>query len=229
MKRPECMKRPAQPLQVYYGGTFDPIHNAHLAIACGVRDALGAQVHLVPAADPPHRDAPGASAAQRAQMVALAIAGISGLQLELLELQRASQAPGRPSYTVDTLAQLRRQHGERTPLAWLIGGDSLASLRRWHQWQRLFALAHVIVVARPGNLLPAVLPPALKECVRGRQWCVDAGLLQQHPAGCLYPLSLPLQAGSATAIRQAVAAGQALDGVVPAVVADYITQQQLYR
>ena len=217
------------PLTVYYGGTFDPIHNAHLAIAVGVRDALAAQVHLVPAADPPHRPVPGASAAQRAQMVALAIAGVPGLELDTIELRRAQRLQGQPSYTVETLTELRQREGFSRPLAWLIGGDSLASLQQWHRWTELFELAHVIVVARPGNPLPQPLPPALRNCVRGGQWCTDAQQLRIHSQGCLYALPLPLQDGSASAVRQAVAAGLPVAGLVPAAVADYLEQQQLYR
>ena len=223
------MNAPGGPLTVYYGGTFDPIHNAHLAIAIGVRDALDAQVHLVPAADPPHRPIPGASAAQRARMVALAIAGVPGLQLDTIELDRAKRLHGQPSYTVDTLTELRQRDGFSRPLAWLIGGDSLASLDQWHRWTELFALAHVIVVARPGNPLPQQLPPALCNCLRGGKWCTDPQQLRAHPQGCLYALPLPLQEGSATAVRQAVAAGRPVAGLVPAAVADYLGQQQLYR
>lgn len=223
------MSRAGIPLPVYYGGTFDPIHNAHLAIAGGVRDALEAEVHLVPAADPPHRLPPGASAGQRAQMVRLAIAGQPGLVLDTIELERARCVPQRPSYTVDTLAQLRRQHGPGRPLAWLIGGDSLDSLHRWHQWPRLFELAHVVVVGRPGNPLPDAPPAPLRQVLAGREWCRDAADLRARAAGCLYPLPLPLREGSATAVRQAIAAGKPVDTLVPAAVAAYLRQQELYR
>lgn len=223
------MSRGGIRLPVYYGGTFDPIHNAHLAMATGVRDALEAEVHLVPAADPPHRPPPGASAGQRAQMVRLAIAGQPGLSLDMIELERARRAPQRPSYTVDTLAELRRQHGPKQPLAWLIGGDSLDNLHRWHQWPRLFALAHVVVVGRPGSPLPDALPAQLCQVLGEGGWCHDAADLRARPAGCLLPLPLPLREGSATAVRQALAVGKSIDGLVPAAVAGYLRQQGLYR
>lgn len=223
------MSRAGIPLPVYYGGTFDPIHNAHLAIAGGVRDALAADVHLVPAADPPHRPPPGASAAQRAQMVRLAIAGQTGLSLDMIELERARRAPQRPSYTVDTLAELRQRHGLVQPLAWLIGGDSLDSLHRWHQWPRLFELAHVVVVGRPGSPLPDALPAQLCQVLREGGWCHDAADLRARPAGCLFPLPLPLREGSATAVRKAIAVGGTVDALVPAAVAAYLRQQGLYR
>ncbi|OCG96678.1 nicotinate-nicotinamide nucleotide adenylyltransferase, partial [Xanthomonas euvesicatoria] len=108
---------PDSQLHLYYGGTFDPIHLGHLAIACAARDELGACVQLVPAADPPHRPAPGATAAQRAQMLQLALANSPGLQLDTRELQRATQCDA-PSYTVDTLRELRAELGPAAPIAW---------------------------------------------------------------------------------------------------------------
>lgn len=222
------MATAASPLRVYYGGTFDPIHEGHLAIARVARDGLQAQVHLVPAADPPHRPPPGASAAQRARMVALAIAGEPGLELDELEIVRARDRPQRPSYTVDTLAQLRATLGDDVPLAWLIGGDSLASLASWHRWQRLFELAHIVVVPRPGNELPRQLPRALAEVVDGGAWCMDAARLQRQPAGLLHALSMPLRGESSTAVRAALASGEAADGQVPAAVAAFIARHRLY-
>ncbi|MGH8078303.1 MAG: nicotinate-nicotinamide nucleotide adenylyltransferase, partial [Lysobacter sp.] len=75
-------------LQVCYGGTFDPVHNGHLAIACAVRDELAAEVRLLPAADPPHKDETHAVATQRARMLDLAIAGERGLTVDRRELRR---------------------------------------------------------------------------------------------------------------------------------------------
>lgn len=218
---------PLPGLQLYYGGTFDPFHNGHLAVACGVRDALGAAVHLVPAADPPHRPPPGAGAEDRATMVALGIAGQPGLRLERIELERARRSPGRPSWTVDTLAELRSRLGPQVPLAWLIGGDSLQGLMGWHRWQDLFALAHIVVVARPGNPLPARLPAPLAACVAQAAWATQM-LLQQQPAGGLLAVDVPLQQESSTAVRAAVAAGADIRGWVPAAVARHVAQRRLY-
>lgn len=226
------MSLPASPasraLQVYYGGTFDPVHNAHLAIARAARDGLGASVHLVPAADPPHRARPGAGAADRARMVALAIAGEDGLQLDRCELERARRQPGRPSWTVDTLAELRATVGPDVPLAWVVGGDSLAGLEGWHRWQALFDLAHLVVVERPGSPLPAMLPPALRAVVRGGGWCPDPEGLRAVPAGCLYRLAMPLLEISSTGVRARLAAGQPVDGLVHPDVAAFIARHRLY-
>src|SRR5690606_25261882 len=112
-----------------FGGTFDPIHAGHLAVARAVRDAFGAEGRLLPAADPPHRPPPDAGAAARAGMVALAIAGEPGLVLDRRELER----PG-PSWTVDSLAGLRAERGPLAPLAWVLGADAFRGLPAWHQW-----------------------------------------------------------------------------------------------
>src|SRR5688572_722316 len=97
------------PLVLCYGGTFDPVHTGHLAIARAVRDALHADVHLLPAADPPHKGATHADAAQRARMLELAVGDRHtddgrGLVVDRRELQRAG-----PSYTIDTLHELRAE------------------------------------------------------------------------------------------------------------------------
>ena len=124
------------PLRVFYGGSFDPVHNGHLAIARAARDALHAEVALVPARDPPHKDATHADADQRAQLLALAIEGEPGLRVDPRELHRAG-----PSYTFDTLTELRAEAGPGAPLVWLVGADSVLQLHTWHRWRELFDLA----------------------------------------------------------------------------------------
>ena len=124
-------------LAIWYGGTFDPVHNGHLAIARAAADTFGVPVTLVPAAGPPHRTAPGADAAQRAHMLDLAVAGDRRLRVDRRELQR----PG-PSWTVDTLRELRAERGAAAPLALLVGADSFRSLPTWKHWRQLPELAH---------------------------------------------------------------------------------------
>ncbi|MEO7251636.1 MAG: nicotinate (nicotinamide) nucleotide adenylyltransferase, partial [Arenimonas sp.] len=130
-------------MQILYGGTFDPVHEGHLAIARAAAAALGHPVSLMPAADPPHRSRPGASAEQRATMLELAIADDARLRVDRRELHR----PG-PSFTVDTLKEVRAQQPDDC-IIWLMGIDSLAQLDSWHQWQRIFDFAHVLGAERP--------------------------------------------------------------------------------
>lgn len=214
-------------LRIHYGGTFDPVHLGHLAIARAARDQLQVAVRLLPAADPPHRAAPGADAAQRAHMLALAIGDEPGLLLDLRELERSTRQPGVPSYTVDTLRELRTELGPHQPLAWLVGADSLLGLTGWHDWEGLFGLAHFIVADRPGSPLEQALPPALEAALAGR-WADHERALLGAPAGRVLRLQTPLREESASAVRARIAAGEDWRSLLPPAVADYIADRGLY-
>lgn len=181
------------------GGTFDPVHIGHLCVAWEASELLDAEVRLVPASVPPHRPPPVASVAQRVAMLRVALAGQDRLGLDLRELERAG-----PSYTVDTLAELRAEHGAR-PLVLLMGADAFAGLTSWHRWPELFDLAHVGVLSRPGD--PPAWPEALHSAVNGRRVeTVDA--LHARPAGCVMWLDVTPLAISATRIRDLLADGR---------------------
>lgn len=214
-------------LRLFYGGTFDPVHNGHLAIARAAREALSTTVWLMPAADPPHRDAPGASADQRAAMLDLAIEGQVGLRVDRRELERAAQAGDAPSYTIDTLRELRAKFGEQAPLAFLIGADSLHGFATWKEPEALLAGAHWVVAERPGSALDEHLPPASARLAAGR-WTRDARSLYDSPGGKLLRLRQPLHGESATQIRRRIAAGETWHHLLPLPVAQYIVQHGLY-
>jgi len=209
-------------LQIYYGGTFDPVHNGHVAIACAARDACDTDVRVLPAADPPHRAPPGANAADRAAMVAMAIAGVPRLLLDLRELERAG-----PSWTVDTLKALRATVGADVSIAWLVGADSLVGLPTWKSWGDLLTLTHFIVADRSGSLLDRGLAPELAAALEGR-WTDDAGSLHKSPHGQVLRLHQPLQLHSATDLRLRIAGGQPWRELVAPAVADYIEEHHLY-
>ncbi|MCA0394730.1 MAG: nicotinate-nucleotide adenylyltransferase [Proteobacteria bacterium] len=209
-------------LRTWYGGTYDPVHDGHLAIARAARDALDGPIRFMPAADPPHRPPPGANATQRAEMLALAVAGEPGLRLDLRELRRDG-----PSYSVDTLRELRAEYGPQAPLALLVGADSLLGLPAWHDWTALFGLAHFVVADRPGSVLDTRLPPVLAEATAGR-WLDDPRGLREAPAGRLLRLNQPLHPGSATEVRHRIATGGAWRDLLPPPVADYIVRHRLY-
>lgn len=217
----------AQPLRIFYGGTFDPVHDGHVAIARAARDALHAEVSLLPARDPPHKAVTGANADQRAAMLELAIAGEPGLVVDRRELHRAG-----PSYSVDTLGELRAELGEDAPLAWLVGADSLRQLHTWHRWRELSERAHLLVVERPGaNIDLAVLrveAPEVAALLEQRQRPVDALASTPHGGIALLPLS-NLRRESSTELRHRIASGEAWTDWVPAAVAGYIVRHGLYR
>jgi nicotinate-nucleotide adenylyltransferase len=195
-----------KPLAIF-GGTFDPIHLGHLCVAWEAAELLDADVLMMPAGLPPHRPAPIASAAQRLAMLQVALRGQSRLRPDARELARDGA-----SYTVDTLAGLRTEQGER-PLVLLLGADAFAGLPDWHEWQRLFELAHIGVLSRPGER--ASLPEALQREIAGRR-VKDATALRSLPAGSVVELAVTPLEISATRIRQLLAAGREPRYLLPA-------------
>jgi len=187
-----------KPLAIF-GGTFDPIHLGHLCVAWEASELLDAEVLVMPSGIPPHRPPPIASAQQRVAMLRVALRGQSRLTLDARELTRSG-----PSYTVDTMIELRAEQGER-PLVLLLGTDAFAGLPGWHGWQRLFKLAHIGVLSRPGE--QAVLPDALQREISDRR--VDGpAQLRMLPAGKLIELSVTPMEISSTRIRELIAAGR---------------------
>lgn len=181
------------------GGTFDPIHIAHLAVAWEASELLDAEVRLMPASVPPHRPLPIADATARVAMLRAALQGQERLGLDTRELAR-----GGPSYTVDTLAGLRAEEGDR-PLVLLLGADAFAGLCGWHRWRALFELAHIGVLSRPGA--PLTWTTELADEVAARR-VRDPRLLHGLAAGRVIELEVTPLEISATRIRDLLAAGR---------------------
>jgi nicotinate-nucleotide adenylyltransferase len=220
-------------LRVFYGGTFDPVHNGHLAIAEAAHALLDTDIDILPAADPPHRAPPGASAQDRVAMLRLAIAGRPGLRLDLMEIERHARDDSRRSWSVDTLRALRDGSDAQAPIAWLIGADSFIGLPTWKCWRELFELTHFIVADRPGSPLEGglaedKLPAELEQVLEGRR-AREPAALRRAPAGRVLFMHQPLQPESATELRQRITAGLPWRSLVPAAVADYIAQHRLYE
>lgn len=213
--------------RLLYGGTFDPVHLGHLAIARVVADTFGEPVFLLPAADPPHRPPPGASAQQRATMLDLASAGDSHMRVDRRELDRHG-----PSYTVDTLADVREELGPEASIIWVMGIDSLQQLDTWHDWKRLFELGHVLGVERPTGPVDAQwlvrhAPVVASELESRRRLPLELAL---SPAGGYAALPMtPLRPESATQVRLRRRLGGDWQSLVPEPVAAYIEQNGLYR
>jgi nicotinate-nucleotide adenylyltransferase len=214
-------------LRVCYGGTFDPVHDGHVAIARAARDGLKAEVALLPARDPPHKADTRANAAQRTEMLELAIAGEPRLVVDRRELRRAG-----PSYRVDTLGELRAELGVDAPIAWLVGADSLRQLHTWHRWRELFERAHLLVVQRPGAAIDMqalrAASPAVAGIVEQRRRPLDALAGSAHGGFAVLPLP-GLRPESSTELRRRIASGEPWEHWVPPVVAAYIVRHGLYR
>lgn len=214
-------------LRAFYGGTFDPVHNGHLAIARIAKDALGTTLWLLPAADPPHRAPPGASADHRAAMLALALDGQTGLRVDRRELDRRIAQPDTPSYTIDTVRELRAKYGNDAPLAFVVGADSFIGMPSWHAWPELLGAAHWVVAERPGSPLDEHLPPELARAAAGR-WTLNAAALRDAPGGKVLRLRQPTTPESASQVRKRIADGQTWHHLVPPAVGRYIVEHGLY-
>ncbi|MDH1304643.1 nicotinate (nicotinamide) nucleotide adenylyltransferase [Achromobacter sp. GD03932] len=188
------------------GGSFDPVHVAHIALAQNALQTLGlAEVQLIPAANPWQRAALHATAEQRRDMLQLAIAGHAHLIVNPIEIER-----GGATYTIDTLRALPQD----ARYVWLLGTDQLANFCTWRDWQDIASLVDLAVATRPRTALTA--PPALAEHLRrqGRE-------LQELPFA-----PMPV---SASQIRQRLAQGESTEGLLAAPVAAYIAAHHLYR
>lgn len=206
------------------GGTFDPVHNAHLRLAEEAMAQLGlGGILWIPAGSPPHRPPPAAPAADRLAMLRLATAGRAAYLIDEGEIAAAA-----PSFTVPTLERLRSIHGAERPLVLLMGADAFLGLASWHRWQDLFRLAHLAVVSRPGFALdPAAMAPALAEEFSRRQ--APAAALGRAPAGSLVTFAMEAGTVSSTAVRATLREGGDAGALIPPSVLDYIASHSLYR
>jgi len=194
------------------GGTFDPIHTGHLVAAEWVMDACGLdQVLFVPAGVPPHKAADAVSASQhRYMMTLLATLDNPRFAVHRVDLDR----PGK-SYTVDTLAALRKELGEGVELYFIMGADSLADLPTWHDPERLLRENRIIVANRPGWEFDRVK--------------ASLGELYEAHADRVLIVETPSIAISSSEIRARVASGRSIRYLVPSLVARYIRRHGLYQ
>lgn len=201
--------------KVFFGGTFDPVHNGHLIVARAIAETLGLErITLVPAARSPHKDGAHATGAERLAMLALATEGESVFAIADLEIHRTG-----PSYTVDTIRQLRKAYGAKARLAWVIGADMLEDLPKWHQVRDLMELTDLIVAVRPPwhTRLDQVF--AGLEAAFGRQ---RVNKLRRSV------IPTPTVEISSTDIRDRVARGLSIRYLVPEAVEKYIGEHPIY-
>ncbi len=203
-----------------FGGTFDPVHIGHLRSAIEVREALACdELRFVPCHQPPHRAEPGASSAQRLRMLELAIAGEPHLAIDAREIERDG-----PSYTIDTLTELRGEVGAQCALHLVVGMDAFAQLHTWRRWRELLDIANIVVVQRPVNVLLERGPVA--DLLRARRATLDEAKHTPHGAIAVVELTqLPI---SATAIRELIRAQRSPRYLLPDAVWQFIRDNRLY-
>lgn len=193
--------------RLWFGGSFNPIHHGHLICARAVAEVGGFnKVVLVPSSQPPHKPAHGdiAAAEHRLAMCRLAVEGTDLFEVDDLELRRAG-----PSYTIDTVRELRRRGWPE--IHWLIGADMVKTLPLWHQPEALLAETRFIVMARPG-------------------WTLDWGLLPLPYRRLEEQVVIaPLVDIGATDIRKRVAEEKSVDYLLPEKVVKYIREKNIYR
>src|SRR4029077_15805780 len=225
-----------------FGGTFDPVHRGHLALARAALEQYKLhRIHFVPANIPPHKQRqPHSPFVHRFAMLALATAEEKAFVPSLLEAPGEGGAPikkervEKPNYTIDTIRRLKQSFKAADKLFLLVGMDAFADIAKWHQAEALFRKCEFVVASRPGYSLADVanaLPDSLRpkpEVTRPFRKQPATGDLVLHGAAILLldDVQPPV---SATAIRQAVSAGKPLGRFLDPLVANYVKKMGLYK
>jgi len=213
------------------GGSFNPVHNGHLAIARQTRETLGLdQILFVPTSHPPHKPNGSLAPAQdRYEMVRLAIASDPTLAISDVEIRR----PGK-SYSIDTIRLLQQEYGVHAQLFFLIGIDAFLDFPSWRDPLTLLDLCRFVVLSRPGlsfrslstvALLPPIPYPSLADLDTGRMSRIEVPLGKQG----LTCLKLPPCPISASDIRSRIRQGLPVANLLPPLVESYILQHYLYQ
>jgi nicotinate-nucleotide adenylyltransferase len=207
------------------GGSFDPVHHGHVALAALFANLLKPdELRVIPAGNPWQKNALHASGEQRVAMLELAF---REARLEVI-IDTQEIARGAPTYSIDTLRSMRAELGPDASIVFLMGADQLQQLDTWRDWRALFDYAHFGVAARPGfALAEAALPPAVAQEISVRQGSLEQ--LRTTPSGRVF-LAETLDVDiSATQVRAALQRGEQANSLISPVVLDYIQQHNLYK
>jgi nicotinate-nucleotide adenylyltransferase len=207
------------------GGSFDPVHNGHVALGAYFARLLHAdELRIIPAGNPWQKHGLSATGAERVAMVRAAFVGLPvPVVIDQQEILRPSA-----TYTIDTLRALRRELGSEASIAFLIGADQLLHLDTWLGWREMFDLAHLCVASRPGfSLQDEQVPQVVREVFAARAGSVAQLRGQAHGLAYLaHDLAVDI---SATEIRAMLQRHQKPEKLVPSGVLDYIEQNNLYK
>ncbi|MFT5082060.1 MAG: nicotinate-nucleotide adenylyltransferase [Lentisphaeria bacterium] len=204
-----------------FGGSFDPVHNGHLALITGAISELNLdELRVIPCHIPPHKAPLQAGADDRVKMLELALAGLLRTRIELSELNKIQ-----PSYTIETVQHLRAQLGDKARLTFIIGWDSWQSFTSWHRWCEILNYTNVAVAKRPGS--HASTPKDLQRWSETR--LLAPGALTEHPCGKIVMLSSEEHDISSSHVRECLRRGAPINDWVPVEAAKYIKEKHLYR
>ena len=202
------------------GGTFDPVHFGHLRPALEIQQALDLdEIRLLPAHVPPHRSQPHASPQQRLALLRAAVGDDPAFTVDAREYEREG-----PSYTLDTLQSLRADLPGKD-LSLLIGLDAFCGFTSWHRWREIPEYCHLVVMSRPGKMLPE--QGELADFIHLHQ-VTDAETLKTRASGLLLFHPVSQLEISATQIRKTLAAGKRADFLLPDNVLEIIRSENLY-
>lgn len=213
-----------------FGGTFDPVHRGHLAAASYARKALALDsVWFLPAVISPLKTAHPAGHIitpfeKRAAMIELAISGCRGFLLSRFESER----PG-PSFTVDTLTELRHRLGEETELFFIVGADAFLQMPAWKDFNQLSRLANLAVISRP-SFTEETVGEIVAECFMNHRFLPGSKTWQGGTGeGNIHFLDMDPVGASSTEIREMVSRGRSVNHLVPVAVEEYIRLHGLYH
>jgi nicotinate-nucleotide adenylyltransferase len=218
------------------GGTFDPIHRGHTALARAAQEKFGLQrIYFVPAHIPPHKQRrPILAFPHRYAMVVLAVEGEKAWIPSLLDAPLEDAASARPSYSIETVRRLKASLKKADELFFLIGIDAFLDIHKWHEAEALLGECEFIVASRPGysladvaQALPEKLRPAAKITKPFERAAAQGSLVL--PGVKVHLLEGVNDKTSATAVREAIRNGQAAGKMLDPRVAEYIKKQSLYR
>lgn len=223
MTTPSSLTSSQQPIRIgLFGGTFDPIHNGHIYTAIDTAKWLNLDtIHLIPTHIPPHKSTTGASAKHRAAMVELVCQ-----QFELFKLDQRELARKTPSYTVDTLEDIKKE-SPHSQIFFIVGMDSLINLTSWHQWQKILTLTHIVVNERPSFDYHEQI--SMGNHPLSHYFTDKIADLFNTTAGKIIINKPTLHHVSSTAVRSDVSANKIPHKQLPPQIISYILQHQLYK